>query len=101
MKNKTHAKSNVSLSLEYCLKIVHTPPSLFLYWEQKQLIQRRYGVTSVLLEKYLPKGVESLQIEIFALKTNKQKSKTKLYNKTSERRYQLMDYFVSSNNAHV
>ena len=55
----------------------------------------------MLLEKYLPKGVESLQIEIFALKTNKQKSKTKLYNKTSERRYQLMDYFVSSNNAHV
>ena len=36
---------------------------------------------ALILDKYLLKGLENLQIENFALKTNKQKSKTKLYKK--------------------
>ena len=53
------------------------PP--YCFFVIAETIQRRYIVTSMLVERDLPKRVENfkLQIEIFVLKTNKQTNKSK------------------------
>ena len=68
-------------------------------------MQRRLIITSMLVERDLPKGVENLklQIEIFVLEakwqTNKNKARTKKDNKTLGQS-EIMDYFVCLAEAH-
>ena len=72
-----------------------------------ETMQRRYIVTSMLVERDLLKRVENLklQIAIFVLKTNKQtnksKAETKKDKRTLIRRNEIMDYFISSADAHA
>ena len=68
---------------------------------------RRYIVTSMLVERDLPKRVENLklQIEIFALEANRQTNKNKTQTRKDKKTLigwnEIMDYLICSADVHA